>query len=44
MFYVQPSEFLKMKFNDLWTKTTEIEIEKAQKKYAVRLEEINDNF
>jgi hypothetical protein len=29
-----------MKFNDLWKKTTEIEIEKAQIKYAERLEQI----
>ena len=29
-FYVQPSEFLKKKFNDQWKQVTDIEIKKAQ--------------
>ena len=44
MYYVKPNEFLKQKFNDQWTKVTEIEIKKAQDKYEKRIKEINLNF
>jgi hypothetical protein len=41
---VQPSEFLKKKFNDQWTQVTDIEIKRAQEKYETRIKEINLNF
>ncbi len=44
MFYVQPSEFLKKKFNDQWTQITDIEIKRAQEKFADRIKEINLNL
>ena len=44
MFYVQPNEFLKMKFNDQWTRITDIEMKRAQNRLADRLKQINENF
>ena len=43
-FYVQPSEFLKTKFNYQWTQVTEIEIKRAQDRFAERIKQINLNF
>lgn len=44
MFYVQPSEFLKTKFNHQWTQVTEIEIKRAQERFAEKIKQINLNF
>lgn len=44
MFYVQPSEFLKNKFKDQWTKVTDVEFLRAKNNYAVRLQQIKLNF
>jgi hypothetical protein len=44
MFYVEPNEFMKNKFNDQWTKVIGIEIRRAQEKYEKRIKEININF
>lgn len=44
LFYVQPSDFLKTKFNDQWNQVTEVEIKKAQEKFADRIKQINHNF
>ncbi len=44
MFYVQPSEFLKKKFNDQWTQVTDIEIKRAQARFGDRIKQINLNF
>ena len=43
-FYVQPSEFLKTKFNEQWTKVTEIEIKRAKERYAEKIKQVNLNF
>jgi len=43
-FYVQPSEFLKTKFNEQWTQITDIEIKRAKDKYAEKIKQINLNF
>ena len=40
MLYVQPSELLKKKFNDLWTKVSDIEIKRAKDRYAERIMQI----
>ena len=43
-FYVQPSEFLKTKFNEQWTQVTDIEIKRAKEKYAEKIKQVNLNF
>jgi hypothetical protein len=43
-FYVQPSEFLKTKFNEQWTQITDIEIKRSKEKYADKIKQINLNF
>ena len=43
-FYVQPSEFLKSKFNEQWTQVTEIEIKRAKERYAEKIKQVNLNF
>ena len=43
-FYVQPSEFLKTKFNDQWNQVTDVEIKKAQERFADSIKQINNNF
>lgn len=43
-FYVQPSEFLKTKFNEQWTQVTDIEIKRSTERYADKIKQINLNF
>ena len=44
MFYVQPSDFLKKKFNDQWQKSTELEIKLAKENYAKMMNQIKSKF
>ena len=43
-FYVQPSEFLKKKFNEQWNLVTDVEIKRSKEKYADKIKQINLNF
>ena len=38
MYYVQPSEFLKKRFNDQWNKTAEIEIKNSKESFAEKIQ------
>ena len=44
MFYVQPGDFLKKKFNDQWIKLSDIEIKRTKNRYANIIKETKLNF
>jgi hypothetical protein len=44
MYYVKPGEFLKKKFNDLWTRVSDVEIKWSKDRYAYKFRQIKFGF